>query len=213
MTNRQHHNVLERTAQVISDLFSPIVLPAYMMALAMWISPLIVLPEKTRIVSMIVVAVLTALVPTAAILALIKLGRAKDVSLSSRSERVIPYIVGIVCYIATALFLKSIGAPDWLYVFYVGAALAAAVAYFITYRWKISAHSSAVSGVASALLWMGLHGLLIAGPLYWITGSILLCGLVGTSRLILGRHTLAQVLAGYALGFFSEWLVLYLFVS
>ena len=92
MEEIKRHTVLSRTAQVISDLFSPIVLPAYMMAVAMWVSPLSVAPERVRLITMGVVTALTAIVPTAVILTLIKLGKVKDVSLSSRSERYIPYV-------------------------------------------------------------------------------------------------------------------------
>lgn len=200
MSEKRQYTALERVAQVISDLFSPIVLPAYMMAVAMWLSPLIVVPERTRLVSMAVVVALTAVVPTAVILTLIKLGKVKDVSLSSRSERMIPYTVSIMCYLATVLFLRSVNAPMWLCSFYLGAAVASICAAIITGKWKISAHSSAVGGVAAALVWMGLKGYLLLGVPYWVSGAILLCGLVGTSRLILHRHTPAQVFAGYGLG-------------
>ena len=210
MKEKVKHTVLERLAQVLSDLFSPIVLPAYMMAVAMWLTPLSVAPERIRLVTMVVVVVLTAIVPTAVILTLIKLGKVKDVSLSNRSERYIPYVVSILCYLATALFLGSVNAPMWLRSFYIGAALAGMLAYAITSRWKISAHSSSVGGVAAALMWMGYKGLLLVGTPYWISGAILLCGLIGTSRLILQRHTPAQVFAGYALGALSELCVLFL---
>ena len=204
MEEIKRHTVLSRTAQVISDLFSPIVLPAYMMAVAMWVSPLSVAPERVRLITMGVVTALTAIVPTAVILTLIKLGKVKDVSLSSRSERYIPYVVSIVCYLATALFLGSANAPMWLRSFYLGAAFAGVLAYAITSKWKISAHSSSVGGVAAVLAWMSYHGLLIYGLMLWVSAGIILCGLVGTSRLILHRHTPAQVFAGYCLGALSE---------
>lgn len=149
---------------------------------------------------MTVVVVLTAIVPTAVILTLIKLGKVKDVSLPSRRERMIPYLVSVMCYLGTVVFLRSAHAPVWLSGFYLGASLSAICAAAITGRWKISAHSSAVGGVAAALVWMGVNGLLQFGSWYWISGGILLCGLVGTSRLILNRHTPCQVYAGYGLG-------------
>ncbi len=206
--DKKHHSALERIAQVLSDLFSPIVLPAYMMAVALWVSPLSVAPERVRLVTMGVVVALTAIVPTVVILSLIKLGKVKDVSLSDRSERFIPYVVSIVCYLATALFLGSVGAPMWLRSFYLGAALAGVLAYAITSKWKISAHSSSVGGVAAALAWMCSHGLLIYCPMIWVTASIVLAGLIGTSRLILNRHTPAQVFAGYCLGAGAELIAL-----
>ncbi len=208
MSEQKNHTPLERVAQVISDLFSPIVLPAYMMAVALWLTPLAVLPESTRLISMAVVVGLTAIVPTAVIFTLIKLGKVKDVSLPSRPERLIPYGVSIVCYGLTVGFLFMVHAPHWLAAFFTGAALASLCAALVTLKWKISAHSTSVGGVAAAVTWMGATGLLIHGPMWWITGVILLCGMVGTSRLILSRHTPAQVFAGYALGVAAVMLML-----
>lgn len=200
MSQKNNKDILTATAQVISDVFSPIVLPTYMMAAAMWITPLVVIPETVRIVSMGVIAVLTSVIPVAAIFTLIKLGKVSDVSISDRTERFIPYSISIVCYLLAALFLHYIHAPMWLSSFYIGAALTSLAAVMITGKWKISAHSSAVGGFAAAMLWLGIHDQLLFGAVYWVAGAVLLCGLVGTSRLVLDRHTPAQVFAGFALG-------------
>lgn len=200
MTEENRHTLQERVAQIISDVFSPIVLPAYMMVIAMWVTPLVSIPEKFRFISAGIVVMLTAIIPTAVILTLIKTGRAKDVSLSSRSERTIPYVVTIICYLATALFLGKVSTVHWLPAFYAGAAGASVIALLITSRWKISAHGSAVGGFTAALIWLASHGQLIFGAKWWVCGAIIVCGLVGSARLILKRHTPAQVYAGMALG-------------
>lgn len=200
MDEKNKHRVTERIAQIASDLFSPIILPSYMMAVAMWFTPLVILPEKVRLLVTGLVVALTALIPTAVIFTLIKLGRAKDVSLSSRSERTIPYLVSIVCYLVTAFSLFRMMAPSWLCAFFVGASIASTAATVITLKWKISAHGSAVGGFAAAVIWLASHGLILAGAMWWVSGAVVLCGLVGSSRLILDRHTPAQVYAGIALG-------------
>lgn len=200
MSHNDKKNILIKVAQVISDVFSPIVLPTYMMAIAMWITPLVVIPEGIRFVSMGVIAGLTALLPVASIFTLIKLGKVGDVSISNRRERLVPYAISTACYVLAVLFLRHVHAPLWLSSFYIGAAAAAVVASLITLRWKISAHCSAVGGFAAGMMWLASHGQLLFGPLYWVSGAILLCGLVGSSRLMLDRHTPAQVFAGFGLG-------------
>ena len=97
--------------------------------------------------------------------------------------------------------------------FYLGAGATSVVAALITGKWKISAHSSTVGGVAAALIWMGFKDMLLFGTPYWVSGGIVLCGFVGTSRLILCRHTPAQVFAGYALGAASVTAMLLLFAN
>lgn len=208
MASETKKDILTRIAQVISDVFSPIVMPTYMMVIAMWITPLVIIPESVRFATMGIVAGLTAILPVTAIFILIKLGKVGDVSISNPNERLLPYAISIVCYLATIIFLRSIHVPVWLSSFYIGAASAALVAAVITLRWKISAHGSAVGGFAAGLFWMAVHHLLLFGPLFWVAGGVLLCGLVGTSRLILGRHTPAQVFTGFALGAVSVYLSL-----
>lgn len=205
MTSGTKKGILTRIAQVLSDVFSPIVMPTYMMAVAMWITPLVIIPEGVRFATMGVVAALTAIMPVAAIFTLIKLGKVGDVSISNPKERLLPYSISIACYLAAILFLRNIHVPMWLSNFYIGAAVAALLASVITLRWKISAHGSAVGGFAAGLYWMAVHHLLLFGPLLWVAGGVLLCGLVGSSRLILGRHTPAQVFAGFALGAISVY--------
>lgn len=194
---------LTRCAQVVSDIFSPIMIPAYMMAVALWMTPLILIPERARISAMVIIVLITAIIPTATIFTLIKLGKASDVSLSNPKERTTPYLITISCYIIAAFYLQYIHAPFWLPVFYYGAALASVIDTIITFYWKISAHTSAVGGLTAAVIWLTFARLLIFGPIFWITAAILIAGLVGSARLILNRHTTAQVFAGFVVGFLS----------
>lgn len=198
--NGLRHTALTRAAQTVSDVFSPILMPVYMMAVALWLTPLASVGTGKRLVVLGVVGVLTAIVPTALIFTLIKLGKAGDVSLATRKERTIPYIAGAAVYEITACYLGYIHAPTWLYAFYIGGALSALIALLITLKWKISAHASAVGGVAAATLWLVSRHLITGGAMVTATAVVVLCGLVGTSRLILCRHTPGQVYAGYALG-------------
>ena len=64
--------------------------------------------------------------------------------------------------------------------------------------WKISTHTAAVGGVAGALFVFGeLFGF---NPVWWLCLVFILAGVLGTSRMILRQHTLAQVVAGFFVG-------------
>lgn len=200
MDTKAIDRILTRLAGFLSDFFSPIMLPTYMMAIAMWMTPLVYIPERVRFISMGIIALITAIIPVVSIFALIKTGKVHDVSISNRKERFIPYVISLFCYLVAFIYLRSVHAPVWLSAFYLGAAAVSLVAVAITSIWKISAHASSVAGFSAAIIWLALHDLLLIGSIYWIMGSILLCGLIGTSRLLLHRHTVMQVFAGYALG-------------
>ena len=46
-------------------------------------------------------------------------------------------------------------------------------------------------------------------PLYTLLIVVLISGLVGTARLVLNKHNMAEIVAGYGLGFSILYLVIY----
>lgn len=187
-------------AQIISDVFSPIMIPTYGMALAMWATPLRSIPESNRLIATLLVAVITGLAPLVTIAALIKAGKVSDRAISDRSQRTLPMSIAAICYIGASLFVGSLGAPIWLRMFFVGAAAATAIAMIITFKWKISAHTTAMGGLVGMILWFAVSGMADVNVMIMFSAGILLAGAIATARMLLRRHTLAQVLAGLALG-------------
>lgn len=196
-------------AHIISDTFSPILMPTFAMAVALWLTVMRYIPLSTRLWSLLGVFAISAVVPFLTIFALIKAGRVSDVSISDRSQRFWPYLTSIVCYIGAGLYLGALHAPKWMPAFFYGAACVSVIATVITmaFRWKVSAHVAAVSGVVGAIYWLAYNGLLLA-PVFWLSVFIIIAGLVAWSRLYLDRHTPMQVLAGAILGFVAEYVVL-----
>lgn len=75
-------------------------------------------------------------------------------------------------------------------------------------RLEISAHATSAGGLAGIVSWLAFNHLAIGNAAAWVSGSVVLVGLIATSRLILNRHTLGQVCAGAALGFAVEFILL-----
>ena len=166
----------------------------------MWITPLQMLPERTRLGATLGVAVITAVVPMAILLLMLKAGRISDMSVSVRRERRVPMLIGAVSYLCAAVYLGVLHGPVWLRAFFFGAATATLIAMVVTFAWKISAHAIAMGGMAGMMLWLAFAGLATVDSLFWLSLVIVLGGMVGSSRLILGRHTPTQVFAGWLLG-------------
>ncbi len=190
-----------RWAQILSDVFSPLLIPTYATALAMWVTPLRSVPESNRLIVTALVGVITGLIPLMAIAALIKIGRVSDRSISRREQRSLPMTIGSVCYLGAALFLGSLGAPMWLRMFFVGTAVATGLALLITLKWKISAHTTAVGGFVGMMMRFAVTGLADVNVMIMLSVGIILSGGMATARLVLNRHTFAQVMAGLVLGF------------
>lgn len=188
-------------AQWVSDVFSPLLIPVYGMVIALWCTDMRTLPESGRMLATLIVGLICGFIPFMTIAFLIKIGKVHTRSIADPRERFLPMSIGAACYLAAGIFVKSAGAPMWLMMFFVAAAVATGIAMAITTRWKISAHATAVGGLAGMTAWCVCHGTTDIEALTELSVVILIAGLVATSRLLLQRHTMGQVLAGLALGF------------
>ncbi len=193
---------MDKISKWLSGVFSPILIPTYVFAGVLWITPLAEASEKTRFISALGVFLITAVIPLAAIIVLMRLGRVSDSAVSDRRQRPIPFIVATLSYLGAALYIRCIHGPIWITFFFLGAAAATTGALIINTRWKISAHATSMAGMVAFYVWLAIKGLCIYGMLPWIVVCVILTGAVGSARLVLDRHTPAQVYAGWGLGAF-----------
>lgn len=200
---------LERAITLASNLLSwilvPLMMPVYGIILIFSLSILSLSPSGTKLTFTLIVFGVNFLLPMIMVLVLKKLGIIQDVGLNGRKERLIPYIISIICLGGTALFLNAKGAPLWVAMFYAGGAAAALINLVVNFWWKISAHAAGIAGIVAMLIQMMKEGVPSGSLTWWIIGSILLAGMLGSARVWLGRHTLLQVLAGSAVGFICVW--------
>lgn len=190
--------IVEYGAHFFSAVLSPMLMPTYGVFLVLWCSFLNANPVGDRVAALMVVFGITCILPIVFIALLHNFKVIKDKRLDERAERSIPYVFAILCYVAAFFYLDHIHAPQWFSAFMAGGALACAVSFVVNLKWKISAHMAGMVGVVTLLF--ELHNptnRLEAFDLSWILWiSVLLAGVLGSSRMVLGRHTLGQVLAG-----------------
>ncbi len=199
---------LWRTARYISAIFSPLLIPTYAVAVAMWITPLNTTPENVRFIACMFVLFITGGIPMAMLLTLLRLGRITDIDISDRRQRTLPTLLISLCYVAAGIYMWRISAPWWMIMFFAAAFVVAMVCIVISRRWKISGHSTAIGGVLGMVIWLVLSGLTDIDPMPWVTGMVIMAGIVGTARVILGAHDTIQVLAGWILGAVITYFIL-----
>lgn len=193
--------MLDRFARFVSIATFPLLMPAYALVIVFTCS------YMRRFDDSILLAVggatfgITALLPAIGIYLLRAYGRITDVALNNRVERTVPFLITILAYAATTLYFKRVHAPEWMSAFMLGAAGALAVAAVVNRRWKISGHSMGMGGLTALSLFLAVKGWLVVGGYLFPLAIFVLAGLVATCRLLLGRHTLGQVAAGFILGF------------
>lgn len=173
-----------RIARLISNILAPATISVPMILL-------IAFYQARNVVSALLYALLTLLFlsvgPFVYILIGVRQGKLSDVDVSKRSERVGPFIFGLisVCLGWFALILTH--APNALITVLIVTVISGLVMMIITLWWKISLHASSMAGAATMLT-------VFYGAAMLPTFALLV--LVSWSRVVLRRHTLAQVVAG-----------------
>lgn len=131
-----------------------------------------------------------------------KLNTDKDIS--NRQDRFIPLIVGIVSYFIGVVISLLLNLDNFLTLLLLCYSVNTGVVLLITIKWKISVHTTGLSGPVAALI-------LLLGPIGAAFGVIY--PIVIWSRVLLKKHTLAQAICGGVQGFFLTVLEMYLFMN
>ena len=198
---KERRDTAKTVASVFSTIFSPLLVPTYGVMLAMWLSVLSFLPTGIRWTVVGITFATTCLLPMLAIITMWRLGVVKDPQLNNRTERTTPYVVTGLCYLGCGFFLTAHHAPSWLCALMTGGALATMVCIIVNTRWKISAHMAAMGGLVALMFRIVSSNLGTTQLEWWLTATVVAAGCVGSSRVLLERHTLWQVIAGTATGF------------
>ena len=188
-------------ARVVSMVFTPFYLPILGLAAMFFLSYLsqYLLSYKFQVLA--IVYFFTILLPTL----LIHLYRHYHgwslIELGSRERRIVPYVISILSYFICVYLLEQMHTPYFMRSIVVCALIIQIVCALVNVWWKISTHTAAIGGVGGALFAFAYY--LGFNPVWWLCLVFIVGGIVGTSRMILRQHTLAQVVVGFWTGFFS----------
>lgn len=146
----------------------------------------------------------TNIIPGVSALILKKIGKISSLQMPEKEERLLPFTITGISYVSFFYFTKEMVGfepPLILNLFLLGAIIAIVIGVVITFTWKISVHMIGVGGLVGIFFLMNVW--IAPAPIYLVV-SILLAGIVGSSRIALKAHTISQVFAGFLLGFFCE---------
>lgn len=197
---------INTAASVLSTIFSPLLMATYGVTLAMVLSFLCFIPIATRLTVILETFLATTTIPVIGIFILSRLKVVSDPRLNERTDRTWPYIIETICFLGLAIYLNHINAPAWLSLFLIGGAIALVVLTIVNRWWKISGHATGMGGLCALIFYLMLSCNSIYSLQWEFLAAILLSGLVCASRIVLGRHTLMQVAAGFVNGAF--WVLL-----
>lgn len=176
-------------ARLVSNLLSPPVIWAVMAF------PIAFRDAQTQQQAMIWALIycgLVCILPLLYVALMVRMGRITDLHMQVRQQRLMPFVVSIICTSIAWWVLRFMGAPAVLPLFALFSLAQIAVIAVITLVWQISMHAMSITGaVVAAFTFFGVIPALLLLPLIV---------LVGTARLKLEKHTLAQIIAGAAVG-------------
>jgi membrane-associated phospholipid phosphatase len=193
-----------RFAKTISILFHPLLMPTYGFALLFFTKNYIstFTADNIKYLVICVTFLFTFLLPTLNALILLKMKRISSLEMEDPKERLIPYGSSVLYYFALYYLFWQADFPVIFKAVILGAGLSILLTLFINFRWKISAHSIGVGGIAGAML--GIMYRTQADLELVFISVLLIAGLVGYARLKLNAHSPAQVYAGFIMGFLVE---------
>ena len=199
-------NLLTLLARFTSAIFHPLLIPTLGFLLLFnsdfYFS---ILPWNVKKYMILVVFLSTCVLPAMSIL-ILSLNPKFNLNMEKNTDRVMSLIITSVSYYLGYLLLKRLPVFPVYNVLLIGAVLVQIALIPISMRWKISAHSATIGGLVGGIL--GLSFRLQENPVHLLSVLILIAGLVGTSRLILQKHTESQVYAGFLTGFLILTLVI-----
>ncbi len=200
---------MKSIAHVISTIFQPLLMPTYGVALLFVYTYFGVIYTQQFWLIISPIVLFSFVIPAILIFMLFRMGVISDLSLTKRRERFFPYLITLLSYTAMMLFYYRMNMPKWFLLMIAASIAIMIIAILITLRWKISAHMFGIGGLIGGAMSVS-YFVERSNPYYMFMGLFILAGLIGTSRLILKRHTLGQVIAGFLLGFLVSFLFVWI---
>ena len=201
-------------ARICSTIFHPLIIPTISILISLYFSYLCMLGDEYILTHTLFVAFFTILLPVIGVLILYKMKLITSVGLVNREERTLPYIIFFVCYVACAVYLWMNNLRGIQFGFFIGGIIALLCNLIINRQWKISVHMTSIGGFTGLIFVMSyLQYIMYTEYIpYLQVGAVLASGALGTSRILLRRHTLGQVVCGFFNGFFWIFISSYLFL-
>jgi hypothetical protein len=192
-------------AQVFSFLFHPLLISTYVMGFLLYIHPAAFegFDRHTRNLRMFSVVLFTVFFPVLSIFLAWRLRLVGKLTLESRQDRLIGFIVTMFFYFWTSYVFRSLpDTPPAAAHFVLGTFIAVCGAWMCTIFYKISLHAVAMGGLIGFFLLFGTSDPFVSG--LYISLPVIIGGLVCSSRLMLGAHNRFEMVSGFFIGFFAQ---------
>jgi hypothetical protein len=194
-------SVVKWLASAISYIFHPLFIPTYVFLFLLKAFPyeFADITEWQLQMKLFGVFWLTAFFPAFAVFLLWRLKFSDSIFLRTQKERIVPYVITMFFYWWMYYLSRNFqDQPIVLRFFFMGIFIATVFGLILNNYFKISLHAMGIGGATTAIILFSIYYHLNFGAV--ISISILLCGIVCTSRFLVSDHTNKEIYTGLAVG-------------
>ena len=189
----------EVAARTASIVFHPLFMPLFGL-LMIFTAPTLFwyIPVKAKEILFFIFIVNNVLIP----ISLMPFFRYRNLVSSwyieNRSERTLPLFAVSLLYAVTSFILYRLQIPVFFKAYAFSLTMLSLSLLFVNRRWKISLHSAGAGALIAVVLVLSIR---MSAPLpFYLAGSVLIGGLILSSRLKLDKHNPYEVYAGFFAG-------------
>lgn len=198
---------LIRVAHMVSAVFTPFSIPFLAFLILFLFSYLSIMPIQYKLIVLGIVYCFTIMIPVLAIFIFKKINGFSAQELGERKKRYVPFFLTITSYVFCLLMMNRLNIPWYMSGIILAALIMMVICIVVNLKWKLSEHMAGAGAVIGGLV--AFSALFGYNPVWWLCLFILVAGVLGTARIILGHHTLGEVMGGFAVGFICSLMVLH----
>ena len=196
-----------RVAKVTSALFTPFSIPFLSFLVLFLFSYLRIMPMAYKLIVLGIVYCFTILTPVVTIFLFRKINGFDIQELTERKKRYVPILLTIISYVFCLLMMRKLNIPWYMTGIILTALIVSVICMIVNLKWKLSEHMAGMGGGIGGLV--SFSALFGYNPVAWLCVFILIAGVLGSARILLGHHTLGEVLGGFTVGLLVSVLVLH----
>ena len=211
MDKEKEHIIADKTmlrvARVTSIVFTPFSIPFLAFLVLFLFSYLRIMPILYKGIVLGIVYCFTILTPTITIFLFRKINGFARQELSERKKRYVPILLTIISYVFCLLMMRKLNIPWYMTVIIFVSLVISIICILVNLKWKLSEHMAGMGGIIGGLV--SFSALFSYNPVVWLCLFILIAGILGSARIVLGHHTLGEVLSGFVVGLVCSFLILH----
>jgi len=196
--------LIQRLGKFISYVFHPLFIPVYLTYFILTVRSYQFpgISEKDRFFNLLLVIVSYSFVPLMCMLLLRALNFIDSILLKTQKDRIIPYVICMTFYFSVWYYYKKNHFVDDLQSMSMAVFNASVFGFLVNIIMKVSMHAIAMGVMCTFIALLAFTD--SSSFSLYLAITVLIAGIVCTSRLIVSDHSPKEIYYGFLIGVFSQ---------